>query len=66
MVDVASRYVDAKALTSKKSSNVVKAFEKIYSTKLSYPNTIIIVDPGKEFMCDVTNLMKRQCSHPTK
>mgnify|MGYP001799655556 CR=1 FL=1 len=58
VVDVASRYVDAKALTSKDSSNVAKAFEKIYSRKLSYPNTII-VDPGKEFMGDVTNLMER-------
>ena len=58
VVDVASRYVDAQALTSKESSNVAKAFEKIYSRKLSFPNTVI-VDPGKEFMGDVTNLMER-------
>ena len=45
VVDVASRYVDAEALTSKDSSKVAKAFEKIYSRKLSFPNTII-VDPG--------------------
>ena len=58
VVDVASRYVDAQALTSKDSSTVAKAFEKIYSRKLSFPNTII-VDPGKGFMGDVTNLMER-------
>ena len=62
VVDVASRYVDAQALTSKDSSKVVKAFEKIYSRKLSFPNTII-VDPGKDFMGDdltngLTNLIE--------
>ena len=57
VVDVSSMYVFAQTLTSQDSSNVAKAFEKIYSRKLSFPNTIII-DPGKEFMGDVTKLME--------
>ena len=58
VVDVASRYKDAEPLTSKESSEVAKSFEKIYSRKLKWPERIII-DPGKEFMGHVTNLMKR-------
>ena len=61
VVDVASRYKDAEPLTSKKSSEVAKSFEKIYSRKLKWPVRIII-DPGKEFMGHVTSLMKRQRS----
>ena len=34
VVDIASRYRDAEALTTKESSEVAKAFEKIYSRKL--------------------------------
>ena len=56
VVDVASRYKDAEALTSKESHEITKAFEKIYSRKLKYPKTLI-VDPGREFMGDVTKLM---------
>ena len=58
VIDVASRYKDAEALTSKESQEVAKAFEKIYSRKLRGPNTLI-VDPGKEFMGHVTKLMER-------
>ena len=58
VIDVASRYKDAEPLTSKKSSEVAKSFEKIYSRKLKWPERIII-DPGKEFMGRVTSLMKR-------
>ena len=56
VVDVASRYKDAEALTSKESHEITKSFEKIYSRKLKYPKTLI-VDPGREFMGDVTKLM---------
>ena len=58
VIDVASRYKDAEALTSKESQEVAKAFEKIYSRKLDWPK-ILIVDPGKEFMGYVTKLMER-------
>ena len=58
VIDVASRYKDAEALTSKESQEVVKAFERIYSRKLNWPKTLI-VDPGKEFMGYVTKLMER-------
>ena len=56
MVDVASRYKDAEALTTKESHEISKAFEKIYSRKLKYPKTLM-VDSGKEFMGEVTKLM---------
>ena len=56
VVDIASRYKDAEPLTSKESREISNAFEKIYSRKLKYPKTLM-VDPGKEFMGDVTKLM---------
>ena len=59
VIDVASRYKDAEALTSKESQEVAKAFERIYSRKLKWPNRII-VDPGKEFMGHVMRLMERK------
>ena len=37
VVDVASRYADAEPLTSKDSSGLVKAFEKILSDKIVAP-----------------------------
>ena len=58
VVDVASRYKDAEALTSKESQEVAKAFERIYRRKLDWPKTLI-VDRGKEFMGSVTRLMER-------
>ena len=60
VVDVASRYKDAEAITSKESYEVSKAFKKIYSKKpsrLRWPKRLM-VDPGKEFMGSVTTLMK--------
>ena len=56
MVDVASRYKDAEPLTSKESREISESFEKIYSRKLKYPKTLM-VDPGREFMGEVTKLM---------
>lgn len=58
VIDVATRYKDAEALTSKESQEVAKALEKIYSRKLKFPKTLI-VDPGKEFMGSVTQLLER-------
>ena len=58
VIDVASRYKDAEALTSKDSGEVAKVFEKIYARKLEWPNALM-VDPGKEFMGNVTKLMEK-------
>ena len=58
VIDVATRYKDAEALTSKESQEVAKAFERIYKRKLDWSNRIM-VDPGKEFMGYVTKLMER-------
>ena len=61
VIDVASRYKDAEALTSKESSEIARCFSKIYSRKprrLSWPD-VLIVDPGREFMGSVTSLMKQ-------
>ena len=63
VIDVATRYKDSEALTSKESQEVAKAFERIYSRKLKRPSLNwpkrIMVDPGKEFMGYVTKLMER-------
>ena len=62
VIDVASRYKDAEALTSKESQEVAKAFETIYKRKLKWPKRIM-VDPGKEFMGYVTKLMEAKRVH---
>ena len=62
VIDVATRYKDSEALTSKESQEVAKAFEKIYKRELKWPKRIM-VDPGKEFMGYVTKLMS---SHNVK
>ena len=56
VVDIASRYKDAEPLTSKESREISEAFTKIYSRRLKYPKTLM-VDPGKEFMGEVSKLM---------
>ena len=56
VVDIASRYKDAEPLTTKESREISEAFKKIYSRRLKYPKTLM-VDPGKEFMGEVTKLM---------
>ena len=58
VIDIASRYKDAKALTSKDSGEVANAFERIYARKLKWPRTLM-VDPGTEFKGDVTSLMNK-------
>ena len=57
VVDVASRYVGAEAISNKFSIGVARAFESIYSRKLKYPR-IIKVDEGSEFKGEVIDLMK--------
>ena len=58
VVDIATRHKGAEPLTSKESSLVAKAFEKIYSRKLNWPS-VLMVDPGKEFFGSVNTLMKK-------
>ena len=63
VVDVASRYKEAEPLSSKDSGKVAKAFEKVYSRGLKWPKNLQ-VDPGREFMGKVNEVMKKQCQHP--
>ena len=58
VVDVASRFKAAEPLTSKNSSEVSKAFHKIYKGPLKWPK-ILQVDPGREFMGGVTREMAK-------
>lgn len=58
VVDVGTRYKEAEPLTSKDSKEVAKAFEKIYSRHLKYPK-LLQVDPGREFMGAVSQLMQK-------
>ena len=59
VVHVASRFKEAKPLTSKESTEVAKTFEKIYKRgPLKWPQ-LLQVDPGREFMGDVTKEMKK-------
>ena len=57
VVDVASRYKAAEALTSKDSDDVSRGFAKIYRLgPLKWPQ-MLQVDPGREFMGAVTKAM---------
>ena len=57
VVDVASRYKAAEALTSKDSDEVARGFAKIYRRgPLKWPQ-LLQVDPGREFMGAVTKAM---------
>ena len=58
VVDIASRFKAAEPLTSKDSSEVSRAFRKIYKGPLKWPK-ILQVDPGREFMGTVTEEMKK-------
>jgi len=59
VVDVASRYKEAEPLTSKSSDEVAKAFQTIYKrSPLTWPD-MLQVDPGREFMGDVTQEMEK-------
>ena len=58
VVDVASRFKAAESLTSKDSSEVSKTFQKIYRGPWKWPK-VLQVDPGREFMGDVTREMTK-------
>ena len=58
VVDVASRFKAAEPLTSKDSSEGSKAFQKIYKAPLKWPK-VLQVDPGREFMGEVTKEMTK-------
>ena len=58
VIDVASRYKDAEALSTKDSGEISKCFSKIYSRRLSWPG-VLVVDSGREFMGNVTRLMNQ-------
>ena len=58
VVDLGTRFKEAEALTSKDSKEVAKAFEKIYSRHLKYAR-LLQVDPGREFMGAVSELMEK-------
>ena len=63
VVDVASRYKEAEPLTSKNSDEVAQGFQKIYKrSPMTWPE-LLQVDPGREFMGDVTKLME---NHKTR
>ena len=58
VIDVASRYKDAEALSSKDSGEIARCFSKIYSRRLGWPGTLV-VDSGREFMGSVSKLMEK-------
>ena len=58
IADVASRYKEAEALTSKTSDEVAQAFQETYKRgPLKWPQ-MLQVDPGREFMGAVTKEME--------
>ena len=57
VVDVASRYKAAEAITSKESDEVARGFAKIYRHSLLKWPQMLQVDPGREFMGAVTKVM---------
>ena len=58
VVDVASRFKAAEPLSSKESSEVSRAFQRIYKGPLKWPS-ILQVDPGREFMGEVKKEMAK-------
>ena len=59
LVDIGTRYKQAEPLASKDSKEVAKVFETIYKKHLKYPK-LLQVDPGREFMGAVTQLMAKR------
>ncbi|CAG8593716.1 17431_t:CDS:2 [Gigaspora rosea] len=60
IVDCASRYKASVPLTSKKSSEVAKAFKKIYnnsSNPLTWPK-LLTVDGGREYMAETAQILQ--------
>ena len=59
VVDVASRYKEAEPLTSKSAAEVADALERIYKrSPLRWPK-LLQVDPGREFMGAVSQLLAK-------
>ena len=59
VVDVASRFKEAEPLTSKGAAEVAEALSRIYKrSPLKWPK-LLQVDPGKEFMGAVSQLMAK-------
>ena len=59
VVDVASRYKEAEPLASKEATEVAAALEKIYKRgPLKWPK-LLQVDPGREFMGAVSQLLAK-------
>ena len=58
LVDLGTRHKEEEPLTSKDSKEVAMAFEKMYKRHLKYPK-LLQVDPGREFMGAVTQLMAK-------
>ena len=58
VVDIASRFKAAETLTSKDSSEVAKALQKIYKGAMKWPK-VLQVDPGREFMGELTKEMTK-------
>ena len=63
VVDIASRFKAAEPLTSKESSEVAKAFQKIYRGSALKWSKVLQVDPGREIMGEVT---KEMTKHKTR
>ena len=59
VVDVASRYKEAEPFTSKSAAEVADALESIYKrSPLGWPK-LLQVDPGREFMGAVSQLLAK-------
>jgi hypothetical protein len=59
VVDVASRYKEAEALTDKSAAGVAEALDRIYKRgPLTWPQ-LLQVDPGREFMGAVNQLLAK-------
>ena len=59
LVDLGTRHKEAEPLTSNDSKKVAMAFEKKYKRHLKYPK-LLQIDPGREFMGAVTQLMAKR------
>ena len=59
VVDVASRFKEAEQLTTKQAREVAAALERIYSRSLLSWAKLLQVDPGREFMGAVNQLLSK-------
>ena len=59
VVDVASRYKEAEPLTTKEAKEVAAALERIYSRGPLKCPKLLQVDPGREFMGAVNQLLSK-------